>query len=78
MNKTLLMVAIEKGHSSIAEELINSGADPFLVDKEDANILHSLLTTSGILEFRNKILLNITTNEEIRRPSHPRSPPWLH
>ena len=71
------MVAIEKGHSSIAEELILTGADPFLTDKDDANILHSLLTTSGILEFRNKILQNITTNEDIRKPRSPRPPQRL-
>ena len=53
------MTAVETGHVEIANVLIEMNADPFLVDKQDANVLHLLLLAPHIEQARHQILRSL-------------------
>ena len=61
------MTAVETGHEPIVNVLVEVIADPFLVDKQDNNVLHLLLTSSPIEQSRHNILKSILEKEEISK-----------
>ena len=66
-NKTLLMLSIALGHRDFAQHLLEVGADPFLTDKEGANILHYLLISKMIADYRYELLDLVLSRKECYR-----------